>query len=330
VVRLSNGRGSPREAEPSRRGPRREGERALIEWVRQHTPAMRDRVPVGIGDDAAVLRLPGAGLLLFTTDSVLEGTHFPSRRASYRLIGRKALAAALSDIAAMGGRALGAVVAVSLPGKTRMRAARELHRGVLEVSARYRVPLVGGNVASWQGPLALTVSVVGVPAGRKPVLRSGARVGDVVLVTGELGGSLLGRHFRFEPRLREGEWLGRWGRVRALIDLSDGLATDLGHILEESGCGAVVDAAKVPVSAAARRLARRTGRSPLEHALTDGEDYELCLTVADREVTGLLRRWPFETRLTVIGRILKRGYWLEQSDGKRERLTLAGYEHTFG
>ena len=238
------------------------------------------------------------------------------------------MAAALSDIAAMGGRALGAVVAVSFPKKVGMRAARELHRGVLEVSAKYDVPLVGGNVASWQGPLAVTVSVVGVPAGRKPVLRSGARVGDTVLVTGELGGSLLGRHFRFEPRLPEGEWLGRWGRVHALIDLSDGLATDLGHILQESRCGAVVEAMKVPVSAAARRLSRKTGRPPLEHALTDGEDYELCLVVPEAAVAGLLRRWPFATCLTVIGRILKRGYWLQQPDGKRERLTLGGYEHT--
>jgi thiamine-monophosphate kinase len=303
------------------------GEQALIEWVRRHTPEMRDRVPVGIGDDAAVLRLPGSRRLLFTTDAVLEGTHF-SPGASYRLVGRKALAAALSDIAAMGGRALGAVVAVSLPRKAGMRAARELHRGLLEVSGRYQVPLAGGNVASWRGPLAVTVSVVGVPAGRKAVLRSGARVGDVVLVTGELGGSLLGRHFRFEPRLPEGEWLGRWGRVHALIDLSDGLCTDLGHILQESGCGAVVEAAKVPVSAAARRLSRRTGRPPLEHALTDGEDYELCLAVPQAAVAGLLRRWPFATRLTVIGRILKRGYWLEQPDGKRKRLTLGGYEHT--
>jgi thiamine-monophosphate kinase len=305
-----------------------QGERALIEWLRRHTPEVRDRAPVAIGDDAAVLRLPGGRCLLFTTDAVLEGTHFRPGSAPYRLIGRKAMAAGVSDIAAMGGRALAAVVAVTLPRKTRMRAARELHRGVLEVSARYQVPLVGGNVASWRGPLAVTVSVVGVAAGRGPVLRSGARVGDVVLVTGELGGSLLGRHLRFEPRLPEGEWLGRWGRVHALIDLSDGLATDLGHILKESGCGAVVEGARVPVSAAARRLSRKTGRSSLEHALTDGEDYELCLVVPEGAVAGLLRRWPFATPLTVVGRIVKRGYWFEQPDGKRERLTLRGYEHT--
>lgn len=309
---------------------RSKGERAFIEWLRQHTPAAGPEVPVGIGDDTAVLRLPGGELLLFTTDTVLEGTHFARPKTPYRLIGRKALASALSDIAAMGGRALAAAVAVALPAKTRMQAAKELHRGIVEVATEYDVALVGGDVTSWRGPLALTVSVVGEPAGPEPVLRREAEVGDVVLVTGELGGSLLGRHLRFEPRLREGEWLGRRGCVHAMIDLSDGLATDLGHIIRESGCGAVVEAAQVPVSPAARRLAERTGRTPLEHALSDGEDYELCLVVAEGEVPGLLGDWPFDTRLTAVGRVIKRGYWLDRRDGARERIESTGYEHTFG
>lgn len=306
------------------------GELAFIEWLRRHTPAEPAQVPVGPGDDAAVVRLPDGGALLFTTDTILEGTHFIRSRAPYRLIGRKAAASALSDIAAMGGRALGLVAAVALPRRTRMQAARQLHRGITELAAECGVTLVGGDVTTWQGPLAVTVSVVGVPAGEEPVLRRGARVGDLVLVTGELGGSLLGRHLRFTPRLREGEWLGRRGCVHAMIDLSDGLATDLGHILRESGCGAVIDTEHLPVSAAARRLAQRTGLTPLEHALGDGEDYELCFTATPEETTTLLRDWPFETRLTVIGRIVERGCWLEEADGTRRRLQVRGYEHTFG
>jgi len=169
-----------------------------------------------------------------------------------------------------------------------------------------------------------------VPTGAEPVLRRGARVGDAVLVTGELGGSLLGRHLEFTPRLPEGEWLGGRGCVHAMVDVSDGLATDLGHIIRESGCGAVVAAEQVPVSPAARRLAKRTGRSALEHALVDGEDYELCLTVAQEDVADLVDGWPFATPVTVVGRIVERGYWLERADGRRERLELAGYEHHFG
>lgn len=288
-------------------------------------------MPVGPGDDAAVVRLPEGGLLLFTTDTILEGTHFTRLRGTpYRLIGRKAVGAALSDIAAMGGRALAVVATVALPRRTRMQAAHQLHRGMTELTTECGVPLVGGDVTSWRGPLALTVSAVGVPAGEEPVLRRGAKVGDVVLVTGELGGSLLGRHLRFLPRLREGEWLGRRGCVHAMIDLSDGLAADLGHLLRESGCGAVLQEERVPVSAAARRLAQRTGLTPLEHALEDGEDFELCLAVPGEEVAPLLEDWPFETRLTRIGRIVKRGCWLERGDGSRRRLEARGYEHTFG
>ena len=306
------------------------GELALIEWLRAHTRADPRSVPVGMGDDAAVLELPGGERVLFTTDTVLEGTHFTRKRTPYRLIGRKAVASALSDIAAMGGRAVGVVVSVALPSRLRMRAAQALHRGIVELVSGYGVPVVGGDVTSWRGALALTVSVVGVLVVEEPLLRRGAKPGDAVLVTGELGGSVLGRHLSFEPRLREGEWLAQAGCVHAMIDVSDGLARDLGHILEESRCGAVVEAGLVPVSEDARRLAQRTGRTPLEHALTDGEDFELCFAVPGDEAEGLLQAWPFDTRLTRIGLIIERGYWLEHPDGRRERLEPTGYEHTFG
>jgi len=306
------------------------GELALIEWLRKHSPALPDSVPVGIGDDATVMEHPTGQLLLLTTDAVLEGTHFSTRDASYKLIGRKAAASALSDIAAMGGRATALVVSVALPRSLRMEAAHDLHRGITELVGEYGVPVVGGDVTSWSGGLAITVSVVGVPAGERPLLRRDAQPGDAVLVTGELGGALLGRHLRFEPRLREGEWLGARGCVHAMIDLSDGLAGDLGHIVEESRCGALVRESDVPISEAARRLAGRTGRSSLDHALTDGEDYELCFTMAAEEVEALEREWPFETRLTVVGRMIERGLWLDSADGTRKRLGPRGYEHTFG
>ncbi len=306
------------------------GELALIDWLRRRTRSDPGSVPVGVGDDAAVLRLPCGERVLFTTDTVLEGTHFTRRRTPYQLIGRKAVASALSDVAAMGGRAVGVVVSVALPKRLRMQSAQALHRGMEELLGQYQVPLVGGDVTSWKGLLSLTVSVVGVLAGEEPLLRRGAKPGDAVLVTGELGGSVLGRHLSFEPRLREGEWLAQRGCVHAMIDVSDGLACDLGHVLTESRCGAVVGAGLVPVSADAHRLAQRTGWTALQHALADGEDFELCFTAPEDEVQGLLQDWPFETALTRIGRIIARGYWLEHAQGRRERLERVGYEHTFG
>ena len=307
-----------------------QGELTLIQWLRAHTPTDAKSVPVGIGDDAAVIELPSGQRLLFTTDTVLEGTHFTRQRTPYRLIGRKAVASALSDVAAMGGRAVGVAVSVALPRRLRMQSAQALHQGIVELASGYGVPVVGGDVTSWQGALAVTVSVVGVLAADEPLLRSGAKPGDAVLVTGEVGGSALGRHLTFDPRLREGEWLAERGCVHAMVDVSDGLACDLGHILEESRCGAVVEAHRVPVSADARRLAQRTGRTALEHALSDGEDFELCFTLAPTELDAVLAAWPFDTKVTVIGRMTKRGYWLEHPDGQRERLEPTGYEHAFG
>lgn len=282
---------------------------------------------MGIGDDAAVVRMPG-GLCVLTTDTLLEGTHFRLNEITPRLLGRKAVAASLSDVAAMGCRASLALISVAFPHHTPMNFARQLTRGMNETAARHGVTVVGGDTVSGTAPLFINVTILGSADGLRPVLRSGARVGDAILVTGELGGSILGKHLQFEPRLREGIYLNKNFKLHSMIDISDGLSLDLGHILEESGVGAVIYEERIPVSAAARRLSRKTGNTPLRHALTDGEDYELLFTMDQSQANRLVRKNPLRIPVALIGHIRKeRGLFLRDKSGRLRRIRPEGYEH---
>ena len=263
------------------------GEFDLIRWFRERTPTSGSIV-LGIGDDAAVLRLGEGADLVVTTDMLMDGRHFVLKEAGPRAVGYKAMAVNISDLAAMAARPRAAVVAVALPKGSAVETARGLHGGLSEAAARFGVALIGGDTNAWDGPLVVTVTALGETTGRGPVRRSGAKPGDVVFVTGPLGGSLLGRHLRPTPRVDEALALNAAVPVHALIDVSDGLASDLGHILEESGgLGALIDAAAVPVHEDAVSMAARDGRSPLEHALHDGEDFELCVVVGPEDARRL-------------------------------------------
>src|SRR5262249_28267856 len=211
-------------------------------------------------------------------DMLLEGSCFLLDEAGPRGVGRKAMAVNLSDIAAMAGQPVAAVVSVGLPRKGGMKLAEELYLGLREVADAFDTAVAGGDTNSWDGPLVLSVTLLGETTERGPVTRAGARPGDWLLVTGPLGGSILGHHLDFTPRVREALALHAAAPLHALIDVSDGLAADVGHICAESRCGAVLRAESIPVSAAARSL--DDGRSPLEHALADGEDFELVCAVA--------------------------------------------------
>ena len=301
------------------------GEFAYIDWLRQRTPPAPG-VLVGPGDDTAVLRPPTRPLLV-TTDMLLEGSCFLLSEAGPRRVGRKAIAVNLSDIAAMAGVPTAAVVSVGLPRSGGRELAEELYLGMREMTDAFGVPLVGGDTNSWDGPLSISVTMLSEATARGPVLRSGAKVGDWIMVTGPLGGSILGHHLDFTPRVREALALHQVADLHAMIDLSDGLARDLYHICEESRCGAVLFAEAIPVADAARELASRDGRSPLDHALSDGEDFELVLTVPSTDGERLLHEQPVDgIRLYRIGEIVADGYWLE-SNGKREPLEPRGHEH---
>lgn len=301
-------------------------ESLYIKYLRAVQGTSKD-VLKGIGDDAAVVRGP-KGLCVLTTDTLLEGTHFRLRDTRPRELGRKAVASSLSDVAAMGCRATIALVSVAFPRSTPMRFARELTRGINDTAAKYGVTVVGGDTVSGKGPLFINVTVIGDADGLRPILRSGARPEDAIVVTGELGGSILGRHLRFEPRLGEAVCLNKNFRLHSMIDISDGLSLDLGHILEDSGVGAVLYEEQIPVSRAAHRLARRTGKTPLHHALVDGEDYELLFTLSKQQAEMLLKKNPLKVLVSMIGHIRKeKGLFLRDKYGKLRRIRPEGYEH---
>jgi thiamine-monophosphate kinase len=302
------------------------GERRLIERLARLLPKSPD-VCVGIGDDAAVVTVEGAAQdLVLTSDAVIEGTHFV-RSAAPEKIGHKAVGRALSDLAAMGAEPLWALVDLVAPPETDSRRIERIYRGAVKLANHYGLTLVGGDTAN--GPcLELHVFGVGqVPKGAA-ILRSGARVGDAIYVTGALGGSLKGKHLSFDPRLEEGLWLRESGWANAMIDVSDGLATDLQHILDESGVGAAIRMDRIPVSkaAGARGSARATGA-----ALRDGEDFELLFTVSAGKQAAFESSWreTFRLACTCIGTVTARRGGLVGVDvrGRRTRLADSGYEH---
>ncbi|MCH7989304.1 MAG: thiamine-monophosphate kinase, partial [Planctomycetes bacterium] len=212
---------------------------SLIEWIRAQAPD-HHRLTIGIGDDTASLRFPNPADCLVTSDMLIEGVHFTLPSATPRDIGRKALAVNLSDIAAMAGNPLAALISVALPRKRDMDFARELHHGLLELADEFGVALAGGDTNIWDGPLVVSVTLLGETTAKGPVRRTGARVGDWIMTTGCFGGSLSGKHVSFQPRVTEALQLHDTVTLHAMIDVSDGLAADLHHILDESNVGAVV------------------------------------------------------------------------------------------
>ena len=291
------------------------GEFDFIEWIRTQQAAS-PLVPLPSGDDLAVVNWP-ADLLLVGVDQVLDGVHFDSTRHSAREIGRKAMNRNLSDCAAMACLPVAAVATVALPRGRNIDYARQMYHGLRDAADPFNCPIIGGDTGSWDGPLAVTVTILGRADGITPVRRSGAKPGDSIHVSGPLGGSILGRHMSFTPRIEWARLLARELSITSMIDLSDGLSRDLAQIARASGVGAVIKAAAIPVHQDAIEL-RRDGISPLDHALHDGEDYELLFTLADPGAG-----------MFPIGQVTEEpGMWLEQPDGTRVPLEPRGWEHT--
>jgi thiamine-monophosphate kinase len=300
------------------------GEFAFIDWLRRRTPA-DPRVLIGPGDDTAAVKLSSEAPALITTDMLLEGSCFRLAEAGPRRVGRKAMAVNLSDIAAMAGRPVAAVVSVGLPRRGGRAIAEELYLGLREMADAFQTAVVGGDTNSWDGPLVIAVTLLGEATARGPVKRSGARPGDWLLVTGPLGGSILGKHLDFTPRIHEALHLHEAADLHAMIDISDGLADDVWHLCEESGCGAVLRAEAIPLSEAARNM--NDDRSPLQHALADGEDFELVFAVSPAEGERLLQLQPVPgVALVQVGECVEQGLWLEEG-GQRWVLPPQGYVH---
>lgn len=275
------------------------------------------------GDDMA----SAADGLLWTADMIMDGIDFDSRSHSWRDIGRKAMAVNLSDCAAMAARPVSALVAVALCEKICMDDAVELLRGCRDCAKAFGCVITGGDTNSWANPSVISVTILGrVPAGRTPVRRDGAKPGDRLFVSGPLGGSILGRHLTFEPRvelaLRAAESLP----LHAMIDISDGLSVDLTHLATASGCGAEVSERllRAAIHDDARRLATTTGRLPIEHALHDGEDFELLMAldgaVSDEAAAAL-------GLLPLGGFFAGQGVRLNREGGGSTPIEPRGWEH---
>jgi thiamine-monophosphate kinase len=303
----------------------------LIHLLTRHLPG-NPAVVVGAGDDCAVLETGAAdGHCLFKTDAVVEGIHFTADTPP-ELIGRKALARALSDIAAMAGTPTAALVTLGLPRDFDVARLEKIYAGLNALAREHAVAVVGGETTTNPERLWISIALLGtVPRGRA-ALRSGAKVGDAIFVTGELGGSLAGRHLEFEPRLAEARWLAAHYPLHALMDLSDGLAGDLRHILKASGVGAELLKRAVPVSRAAKAHARTgdTAKPAIVAALTDGEDFELLFTLPGRHAVALTDAWKQQfpaLKLSCIGKIIAgEGIRLRDETGVRP-LTAHGYVH---
>lgn len=304
------------------------GEDRLVECLRRIVPGRAD-VVVGMGDDCAVVRAGRRAPFdwLLKSDPVIQGVHFePDARPE--AIGHKAVGRVLSDMAAMGGEPLWALMDLVAPASVPVERIQGLYRGATALARRCGMAIVGGDTS--RGPtLELHVFAVGrVPRG-KAILRSQGRAGDLLYVTGALGGSRLGRHLRVEPRLAEGAWLARQGWVTAMMDVSDGLAQDVRRLAAASGTGVVLEASAIPIAAAARRQAGPL--SPLEHALADGEDFELLIAVRKPRAAAFERAWARTFRLSCrrIGALtdLRGVVELRQDEGRREVLRVRGYEH---
>lgn len=305
-----------------------------LELIQRLTRALPTNatVRVGAGDDCAVLEAGAADrLLLFKTDAVVRGVHFTDD-APPQKVGHKALGRCLSDVAAMGGTPTAALVTVGLPQGFDPAWIEGVYAGINALARRYDVAVVGGETTLSPGQTWISVALLGWVQRGKAVLRSGAQPGDAIFVTGELGGSIAGKHLEFEPRLVEARWLTEHFPIHAMIDLSDGLASDLRHLLQASGLGAELLKSAIPISRAARERARRgdTAKPALAAALTDGEDFELLFTVAARDAVRLLDAWKKrfpDVRLSCIGKTV-RGHTLTLRDRHgAQTLEAHGYVH---
>ena len=302
-------------------------ETEFIRWLRTQLPS-HPQLLIGPGDDAAVLQLAPPGRCVVTSDMLSDGVDFVLNRDNGQLVGRKALAVNLSDLAAMAARPVAAIVSLMLPRPEALALAQELYAGLLPLAAEFGVAIAGGDTNTWDGGLVISVTALGETAAGGVLRRGAAQPGDQILVTGRFGGSLLGKHFHFTPRVREALRLHAAYRIHAATDVSDGLSLDLAHILEESRCGAVLEPKAIPLADDAQRLAEQDGVSALEHALSDGEDFELILAVPPDEAERMLRDQPLDVPLTRIGVCTADpGLWSRSADGARTALTPRGYRH---
>lgn len=321
------------------------GEWGLIQRIKSKFPSKEQSIVLGIGDDAAIVNPAQGKWFLFSTDTQREDIHFKKRYCTFYDIGWKAVAVSISDIAAMGGVPRYLLLSISVPNKTSVKDIDSLLKGIADITTRYDVSLIGGNISRSKGGVTIDTTVIGELTKGSGVLRSGASVGDLICVTGIIGNSAIGlsllkssipnksfilSHLRPVPRVREGVILRINRLATAMIDISDGLLSDLGHICEQSKVGAYIYSNSIPVPEIPDRLKRNITKDPLYYAFYGGEDYELLFTIRNRD------KGRFETicrqerlDITFIGEIVPREYGIRiLGTGSVERvMNTGGYNH---
>jgi len=291
------------------------GEFGLINRIKKQIK-LDPSVIVGPGDDCAVIKFNKGLYQLFTCDMLVEGVDFTGSTDPY-LIGRKAIACSISDIAACGGVPRYAGISLGLPLGIALSKADKITKGAIELAKKYKINIIGGDISRAKS-IVIDVSMLGEVEKNCLIKRSGAKAGDIILVSGEFGGSIKGRHLTFCPRLEEARYLVRNFKINSMIDVSDGLAQDLGHILKSSKKGAMIYEAFIPVSPDVKST---------QHALNDGEDFELLFTMPAKEARKLLSRRCHDFK--AIGKITERsfGFKLESKNGKQTDLKPKGFRH---
>ncbi|TWU47188.1 Thiamine-monophosphate kinase [Rubripirellula tenax] len=283
------------------------------------------QVTVGIGDDAAVIE-PVVGQQIACTDQIIDGVDFLSAEHALADIGYKSMAINLSDVAAMGAVPTSALVTLALPKTNATRIAGEVYEGIFEAATTFGIAIAGGDISTYEGPLAIGVTLLGhVPTGGA-WLRSGASVDEAILVSGAFGGSLAGRHLRPIPRIELASRLRELVDVTAAIDVSDGLSLDLDRLLAKSDVGCELNVDTIPIHEDAIEMSKTSGRTPFQHAWSDGEDFELILTMSQADANKVLSQ-DVGVRLSQIGKTTSRtGLW-KLENGRHERLSPQGFTH---
>ncbi|MFQ5863755.1 MAG: thiamine-phosphate kinase [bacterium] len=327
------------------------GEFGLIERIKKIVDLPSQGLLVGIEDDAAAFRISKNQILLLSTDALIERIHFDVKYFSFFQLGWRAMAANLSDIAAMGGWPQYAVVTLAIPHTMQVESVEEMYRGMKTVADEFHTTIIGGDTSQSPNGILISLAVVGQVAESELTRRSGAQIGDPLFVTGTLGSSQAGlrvlksqnawlkekyatvieRHLSPKPRLKEANFLATHFPIHSMIDISDGLAPDLGHICKQSGVGAIVFGDQLPIDADTKGTAEYFGDDPVEYVLYGGEDFELLFTVPEENATELQKKFHkmFGISCAKIGQIIDKteGIYLEKSDNKKTALISKGYDH---
>jgi len=323
------------------------GEFGIIQRIKSALGDSQQGAIVGIGDDAAAIEISSDNLLLFTTDTLVEDVHFKWDYTSSRQLGWKALAVNVSDIAATGGNPTYCLVSLGLSGGRESSLVDELYEGLKQMASLCKVGIIGGDLV-YSSVFFITVSLLGQAKKKEIILRSGAQKGDLIYVTGELGTAAAGliclekvslsidqsvreflieKHLRPFPRLKESQEIARKRLATAMIDISDGLCSDIVRLSEESDVGAIIWEEELPIASPTRELAKTLKKSPLEGVLYGGEDYELLFTVSPSKKELIEKELDFF--FTLIGEIVdkKEGISLMDKVGTRTRIESRGYDH---